>query len=187
VNSNLRRTCSVVVCIGLSLSGCARSAFRRDAAAESNRESRLQGTWRVQINPINCQRRSAPYPFLFCSGFVRSRRHAHRSSERRSVPARPSDTRPWRLEPHAGQCLQAVWESSFSLTLLQLFPGSRSREACSGSCGHRGSRRPDDFQRLESVFDTNGNVLAVTCASGTGTRFEDVVARTTVYLRCSVW
>jgi len=30
------------------------------------------------------------------------------------------------------------------------------------------------FNGSSQFFDTNGNVLAVTCASGTGTRFEDL-------------
>jgi hypothetical protein len=29
------------------------------------------------------------------------------------------------------------------------------------------------FNGSSQFFDTNGNVLAVACASGTGTRFED--------------
>ncbi len=49
------------------------------------------------------------------------------------------------------------------------------RETLLGSCGT--SRVHGDqmtFNGSSQFFDTNGNVLAVACASGTGTRFEDV-------------
>ncbi len=59
MNANLRRT-SVVVVVLVLVGGLFQS-FGGDAAAESNREGRLQGTWRVQINPINC-RTGAPLP-----------------------------------------------------------------------------------------------------------------------------
>jgi len=43
------------------------------------------------------------------------------------------------------------------------------------------------FNGSSQFFEHNGNVLAVACASGTGTRFEDVGgAGLAVYLRCSV-
>jgi len=102
MNSNLRRTCSVVVVLVVVLAGALVQPFGGNATARRMVRARCKGRWRVQVTPINCQTALRSYPFLFCSGFVRSRRHAHRSSERRSVPARPSDTRPRRLEPHPG-------------------------------------------------------------------------------------
>src|SRR5882762_10993049 len=59
MNSKLLRTSSVVVV--LVLVGLLVQPFGRDAAAQSNREGRLQGTWRVQVNPRNCQT-GAPIP-----------------------------------------------------------------------------------------------------------------------------
>ncbi len=59
MNSKLRRTSSVVVV--LVLVGALVQPFGRDAAAQSDREGRLEGTWRVQVTPINCQT-GAPLP-----------------------------------------------------------------------------------------------------------------------------
>ena len=59
MNSNLRRTSSVVVV--LVLVGALLQSFGGNAAARSDREGRLQGTWRVQLNPRNCQT-GAPIP-----------------------------------------------------------------------------------------------------------------------------
>ena len=77
MNAKLLRTSSVVVVLVLVLAGALVQSFGGNAAAQSNIEGTLQGTWRVQINPINCQT-GAPLPSFFCSGLVRSRRHAHR-------------------------------------------------------------------------------------------------------------
>src|SRR5882762_8771385 len=59
MNSKSRRMSSVVVV--LVLVGLLVQPYGRDAAAQSNREGRLQGTWRVQVTPINCQT-GAPLP-----------------------------------------------------------------------------------------------------------------------------
>src|SRR5258708_8901028 len=61
MNSNLRRTCSVIVVLVLVLAGALVQSFGGNAAAQSNSEGKLEGTWRVQINPINCQT-GAPLP-----------------------------------------------------------------------------------------------------------------------------
>ena len=55
MNSNLRRTSFCAVVVALALVGALLQAFGGDAAAQSDPEDRLQGTWRVQINPRNCQ------------------------------------------------------------------------------------------------------------------------------------
>src|SRR5580765_4452404 len=59
MNSKLRSTSSAIV--GLVLVGPLLQSFGGNAAAQSNREGRLQGTWRVQVNPRNCQT-GAPIP-----------------------------------------------------------------------------------------------------------------------------
>ena len=55
MNSNLRRTSFCAVVVALALVGALLQVFGGDAAAQSNSEGTLQGTWRVQINPRNCQ------------------------------------------------------------------------------------------------------------------------------------
>src|SRR5713101_4222847 len=59
MNAKLRRTCSVIVV--LLLVGALVQPFWGNAAAQSNSEGTLQGTWRVQVTPINCQT-GAPLP-----------------------------------------------------------------------------------------------------------------------------
>src|SRR5258705_10351638 len=69
MNSKLRRTSSVVVV--LVLVGALLQAFGGNAAALSNRQGRLQGTWRVQLNPRNCKT-GAPIPsFSLLLSFAR--------------------------------------------------------------------------------------------------------------------
>jgi len=59
MNSNLRRTCSVVVAIVLVLA-VRRSPFGGNATAGPNRH--VARDVRVQVTPINFKRGSAPYP-----------------------------------------------------------------------------------------------------------------------------
>jgi len=61
MNAKLHRTSSVVVVLVLVLAGALVQPFGGNAAAQSNSEGTLQGTWRVQINPIICQT-GAPLP-----------------------------------------------------------------------------------------------------------------------------
>jgi len=61
MNSKLRRTSSVVVVLILVLAGALVQPFGGNATAGPNGEGTLQGTWRVQVTPINCQT-GAPLP-----------------------------------------------------------------------------------------------------------------------------
>jgi len=63
MNSNLRRTSSVVVVLVLVLvlAGALVQSFGGTQPPSRTVRARLQGTWRVQINPINCQT-GAPLP-----------------------------------------------------------------------------------------------------------------------------
>src|SRR5258707_6909685 len=67
MNSNLRRTCSVVVVLVLVLAGALVQPFGGNATAGPNGEGTLQGTWREQVSPINCQT-GAPRPIPSFSG-----------------------------------------------------------------------------------------------------------------------
>src|SRR5260370_35659309 len=58
MNAKLRRTSSVVVVLVLVLAGALVQSFGGNAAAQSNSEGTLQGTWRGLINPENWQTRA---------------------------------------------------------------------------------------------------------------------------------
>src|SRR5260370_31596142 len=60
MNAKLRRTSSVVVVLVLVLAGALVQSFGGNAAAQSNSEGTLQGTWRVQHKPIKSPNRASP-------------------------------------------------------------------------------------------------------------------------------
>ncbi|HZU42819.1 MAG TPA: hypothetical protein VE994_09115 [Terriglobales bacterium] len=168
MNSKLRSTSAVV--IALVLMGAFAQSFVGDAAAHSNRDGRLQGTWRVQITPTNCQT-GAPQPsFPMLLSF-------HRGGTLTEVIGSPAFLPGQRsiglgVWSHArGNAYKGVWEG------LMLF------DSPAPGVFKRGVQRLQfDFEvygdqltiaSTSQFIDINGNVYASTCASGTGTRFEE--------------
>ena len=169
MNSKLRRTSSVVVV--LVLAGALLQTFGGDAAARSNREGRLQGTWRVQLNPRNCQT-GAPIPsFAVLLSFARGGTLTEVMNAQAFLPGqRTTGLGVW-THTH-GNTYKAVWDA-FILFDSPVFK--------------RG------VQRLMWDFEVDGDQITIaatsqfldpsgnpfippinTCASGTGTRFENV-------------
>jgi hypothetical protein len=70
VNSQLRRISSVVVALVLVGAGALLQPFGESAAAKSNRDGSLEGTWRVELSPRNCQT-GAPIPPFSLTAVVR--------------------------------------------------------------------------------------------------------------------
>lgn len=145
--------------------------FGGNAAAGSDRESRLQGTWSVQVNPRNCLT-GAPLPsFPVLLSFARGGTLTELNSSPAFLPGQRS--------PGLG-----VWSRSHRNTykaVIDAFilfdsPTTPPRFA-------RGVQRlrwdievHGDQITVDSssqFFDTNGNPLMAACASGTGTRFEE--------------
>jgi len=169
MNSKLRRTSSVVVV--LVLVGALLQPFGGDAAAGSNREGRLQGTWRVQLNPVNCQT-GAPIPsFAVLLSFARGGTLTEVMNAQAFLPGqRTTGLGVWSHTNGTGY--KAVWEAFILFDSPTTPPGFK-----------RGVQRLMwDFEvdgdqmtiaASSQFFDTNGNLLISTCASGTGTRFED--------------
>src|SRR5713101_7495335 len=170
MNSNLRRTCSVIVV--LLLVGVLVWPFGRDAAAQSNPEDRLRGTWRVQINPINCQT-GAPLPSF--SARVSYARGGTLIEVINSQAFLPGQVTPglgvW--SHTQASAYKAVWEVFILFDSPTTPPGfKRGVQRLMRDIEVHGDQMT--FNGSSQFFDTNGNVLAVTCASGTGTRFEDL-------------
>ena len=166
MNSNLRRTSSVVVV--LVLAGALLQAFGGNAAARSDREGRLQGTWRVQLNPRNCQT-GAPIPsFAVLLSFARGGTLTEVMNAQVLLPGqRTTGLGVW-SHTH-DNAYKAVWDA-FILFDSPVF--KRGVQRLMWDFEVDGDQITIDAS--SQFFDTNGNLLAVTCASGTGTRFEDV-------------
>src|SRR5712692_603472 len=168
MNSKLRRTSSVVVV--LVLVGALVQPFGRDAAAQSDREGRLEGTWRVQVTPINCQT-GAPLPSF--SALVSYARGGTLTEVVNAAAFLPGQVTPglgvW--SHTQADAYKAVWDAF----ILFDSPGppffKRGVQRLMRDIEVHGDQMT--FNGSSQFFDTNGNVLAVACASGTGTRIQD--------------
>jgi hypothetical protein len=169
MNSKLRRTSSVVVV--LVLVGMLVQPFGRGAAAQSNREGRLQGTWRVQLNPTNCQT-GAPIPsFALLLSFHRGGTLTEVMNAQALLPGqRTTGLGVW-SHTH-GNTYKAVWDA-FILFDSPTGPPFFKRGVQRLMWDFEVDGDQTTIAASSQFFDTNGNLLAVTCASGTGTRFED--------------
>ena len=175
MNANLRRA-SVVVVV-LVLVGALLQTFGGDAAARSNREGRLQGTWRVQINPINCQT-SAPLPSF--SALVSYARGGTLTEVINSQAFLPGQVTPglgvW--SHTQANAYKAVWEVFILFDTPPTVPGfpfKRGVQRLMRDIEVDGDQMT--FNASSQFLDPDGNPFIParnTCASGTGTRFEDV-------------
>src|SRR6267142_5955972 len=169
MNSKLRRASSVVVV--LVLVGALVQAFGGDAAARSNREGRLQGTWRVQLNPRNCQT-GAPIPsFAVLLSFARGGTLTEVMNAQVLLPGqRTTGLGVW-SHTH-DNAYKAVWDA-FILFDSPVF--KRGVQRLMWDFEVDGDQLT--IAATSQFLDPNGNPfipLINNCASGTGTRFEDV-------------
>ena len=168
MNSTLCRTTSVVVV--LVLVGALLQAFGGNAAARSYREGRLQGTWRVQLNPRNCQT-GAPIPsFAVLLSFAQGGTLTEVMNSQALLPGqRTTGLGVW---SHAhGNTYKAVWDAFILFDSPPPAPFKRGAQRLMWDFEVGGDQIT--IAATSQFFDTNGNLLASTCASGTGTRFED--------------
>lgn len=173
MNANLRRT-SVVVVVLVLVGGLLQS-FGGDAAAQSNSEGTLQGTWRVQINPIICQT-GAPLPSF--SALVSYARRGTLTEVINSQAFLPGQVTPglgvW--SHTQANAYKAVWEVFILFDTPPTVPGfppfKRGVQRLMRDIEVDGDQMT--FNASSQFFDSNGNPLFATCASGTGTRFGDV-------------
>ena len=171
MNANLRRT-SVVVVV-LVLVGALLHFWSREAAAQSNGEGTLQGTWRVQVNPINCQT-GAPLPSF--SALVSYARGGTLTEVINSQAFLPGQVTPglgvW--SHTQANTYKAVWEVFILFDTPPTVPGfppfKRGVQRLMRDIEVDGDQMT--FNASSQFFDSNGNPLFATCASGTGTRFE---------------
>jgi hypothetical protein len=172
MNAKLRRTSSVVVVLVLVLAGALVQSFGGNAAAQSNSEGTLQGTWRVQINPINCQTGASLPSF---SGLVSYARGGTLTEVINSQAFLPGQVTPglgvW--SHTQANAYKAVWEVFILFDTPPTVPGfpfKRGVQRLIRDIEVDGDQMT--FSASSQFFDSNGNPLFATCASGTGTRFE---------------
>ena len=168
MNSKLRRTFSVVVV--LVLVGALLPPFGGDAAARSNREGKLQGTWRVQLNPRNCQT-GAPIPsFSLLLSFARGGTLTEVMNSPALLPGqRTPGLGVW--SHTQGNAYKGVWDA-FILFDSPVF--KRGVQRLMWDFEVDGDQLT--IAATSQFLDPNGNPFIPpinTCASGTGTRFED--------------
>jgi hypothetical protein len=163
VDSKFRRASLVVV---LVLAGVLQP-FAGDAAAGADREGRLQGTWRVQVNPRNCLT-GAPLPsFPVLLSFAR---HGTLTEVMNSAAFQPGQrTAGLGVWSHSHRnSYKGVWDA-FILFDSPVF--KRGVQRLMWDFDIDGDLMA--FVASGQFFDINGNPLAATCASGTGMRFEE--------------
>ncbi len=169
MNSKLRMTFSVVVV--LVLAGALVHPFGGDAAAQSDPEGTLQGTWRVQLNPTNCQT-GAPLPsFAVLLSFHRGGTLSEVMNAQAFLPGqRTPGLGVW--SHTVDNAYNGVWEAFILFDSPTTPPGfKRGVQRLTWNFQVYGDQMT--IAATSQFFDANGNPLAVTCASGTGTRFED--------------
>jgi len=171
MNSKLRRASSVVVV--LVLLGALLQSFGGAAAARSNRENRLRGTWRVQINPRNCQT-GAPIPsFAVLLSFARGGTLTEVMNSQAFLPGqRTTGLGVW-SHTH-DNAYKGVWEAFILFDTPPTSPGflfKRGVQRLMWDFEVHGDQTT--IEATSQFLDLNGNPLIDTCASGTGTRLEE--------------
>jgi hypothetical protein len=168
MNPKLRRISSVV--IALVLVGAFAQSFVGDAAARSNRENRLQGTWRVQVNPINCQT-GAPLPsFSMLLSFHRGGTLTEVMNSPAFLPGqRSAGLGVW--SHTRGNAYKGVWDAFILFDSPPPAPFKRGVQRLLFDFQVYGDQAT--IEASSQFLDSNGNLVVSTCASATATRFED--------------
>jgi len=143
--------------------------FGEGAAARPSGDGTLVGTWRVQVNPVNCQT-GAPGPSFF---ILLSFAQGGTLTEAINSPA---------FLPGQRSVGLGVWSHSHGKTYKAIWDGFIQFDSPAPGTFKRGVQRLNwdieldgdqaTFQSHSQFLDLNGNVLANTCASGTLARIQ---------------
>jgi len=169
VNFTLRKTRFVVVALVLAVALV--QLFGGGAAARSNHESRLQGTWRVQVHPRNCQTGAPLPPFASLLSFARGGTLTELNSSPAFLPGQRSPGLGVWSRTH-GNGYKAVADAFVLFDSPVTPPGfKRGVQRLMWDIEVHGDQIA--IEASSQFYDTNGNPLVATCASAVGTRFED--------------
>ena len=172
MNLYFRWTCCVIV--GLLLMGALLLSFwGNTAAARSNGGGTLHGTWQVQINPIICAT-GAPLPsFSALASYARGGTLTEVVNTEAFLPGQvTAGLGAWSRTQ--GRLYKAVWEVFIVFDTPPTAPGfpfKRGVQRLTRDIQVFGDQMT--FDASSELLDTNGNLLAVTCANGTGTRLSE--------------
>ena len=169
MNSHFRRTFSAIV--GLFLVGTLISPFAGNtAAAESGAGDKLQGTWRLQVNPFICAT-GTPLPSF--SALVSFDRGGTLTEVVNTGAFQPGQVTPglgvW-SRTH-GNLYKADWEVFILFDTPSTVPGfpfKRGVQRLTRDIQVFGDQMTYDGS--SELLDANGTLLGVTCANGMGTR-----------------
>ena len=169
MNARFRWTCSVM--IGLALVGTLLPPFLGNtAAAESNARGKLQGTWELQVNPFICAT-GTPLPSF--SALVSFARGGTLTEVVNTGAFLPGQVTPglgvW--SHTRGKSYRADWEVFILFDTPSTVPGfpfKRGVQRLTRDIQVFGDQMIYDGSG--ELFDTNGILLAATCANGVGTR-----------------
>lgn len=171
MNYCFRKTCSVIA--GLVLMGALLPPVWGSTAAErSNNWATLQGTWQLQINPIICAT-GAPLPsFSAVVSFARGGTLTEVVNAAAFLPGQvTAGLGSWSRTQRG--LYKAVWEVFILFDTPATTPGfpfKRGVQRLTRDIQVFGDQIT--FDGTSELLDTNGNVLAVTCANGIGTRLS---------------
>ena len=167
MNSKLYTTCAVFA--ALILGAALLQPFGGDAAARPNADGNLVGTWRVQVNPKNCQT-GAPIPsFSILLSFAQG----GTLTESINAPA---------FLPGQRSVGLGIWSHTSGRTYKAIWDGFIQFDSPAPGTTKRGVQRLNwdidldgdqaTFEAHSQFLDLDGNVLGNTCASGTLTRMQ---------------
>jgi hypothetical protein len=167
----------LLVCIALSVACGSEAGFEPAArvpgpalgvaAAKSNREGKLQGTWRVQVNPRNCQTGAPLPPFAVLLSFARGGTLTEVNSSPAFLPGQRSPGLGVWSRTHRNGYKAVI--DAFVLFDSPVF--TRGVQRLMFDIEVDGDQMT--ISASSQFYDTSGNPLVATCASATGTRFED--------------
>src|SRR5258707_7725507 len=175
MNSKLRRTSSVVVVLIVVLAGALVQSFGANATAGPNGEGTLQGTWRAQVTPINCQT-GAPLPIPSFSALDSYARGGTLTEVVNAAAFLPGQVTPglgvW--SQTQANAYKAVWEVFILFDTPPAVPGfpfKRGVQRLMRDIEVHGDHMT--FNGSRQVFHTHGNELAVASPTRPRTRFYD--------------
>ena len=163
---------SSVVCavLAMSILGCALlKPFKGDAAARPNGDGSVVGTWRVQVNPTVCQT-GAPIPsFSVLLSFAQGGTLTEAINSAAFLPGQRSVGLGAWSHTH-GRTYKAIWDGFIQFDSPALGGLKRGVQKLNWDFTIDGNQAT--ITATSQILDSNGNVLANTCATGTATRIE---------------
>jgi|SRR5215467_4510806 len=156
--------------LAVSILGCALlRPFKGDAAARPSGDGNVVGTWRAQLNPTVCQT-GAPIPsFSVLLSFAQGGTLTEAINSAAFLPGQRSVGLGAWSHTH-GRTYKAIWDGFIQFDSPALGGLKRGVQKLNWDFTIDGNQAT--ITATSQILDSNGNVLANTCATGTATRIE---------------